>query len=645
MASKIQLKRTNKTDTASRTSITLDVAEPLYDLTKKALYIGNDNDEPFGGKKHISEVTKTITKSTADWKQTISIEVQIGEDVNNAFSADFTTLNPAASIAQGLVLASPHNASGEASYRSLVATDLGNMISDGEADSISVTETDTKRYGVLRSKDGKLYVNVPWTDNNTTYSVATSSTLGLVKIGYDGGISQNYGVELDDGKMYVNVPWTDTHYAVSFYVNDGTGEENKATTNGNTHMRLFENGVDIRTIKLSGSGGTSVSSDADGNITIATTQLNGTSTGYGLVKRGYEKNGSNLPVELDADGRMYVDVNGISVSGTISNATNSEFATKATGDTTPIKDRLDQIDRDISDIETDVTKLSANCGSTSQPVYIENGEPKATDSTYQLRAATSSDYGLVKVHSAIYKPTVNSQTTITGRYYGVSRSTDGKLYVNVPWTDTHLIPSLTTNTSASNGGTFITLSDTGCEGGNNRGSVKIVGSNGISVSSTASGNITISANNLTSTSTDYGMVKVGYSSTGKNYGVQLDASGKMFVNVPWENTNTTYSVAGANTIGLVKGFHRTSGTASGTKTTSANNNPSVSARTTTSGRYYGVETDATGAMYVNVPWTDTKLADNIKVFSGTSTTTNIEYKLRAGSGLTGGAAGYITFIF
>lgn len=101
----------------------------------------------------------------------------------------------------------------------------------------------------------KAYVNVPWTDNNTTYEVmtpatantagkaglvpapkagdqgrflqasggwgtpanttyskATDATLGLVKIGYTTN-GKNYPVLLDsDGKMYVAVPWTDTKY-------------------------------------------------------------------------------------------------------------------------------------------------------------------------------------------------------------------------------------------------------------------------------------------------------------------------------------------------------------------------------------------------------------------------------------------------
>lgn len=38
-----------------------------------------------------------------------------------------------------------------------------------------------KNYAVKVGEDGKAYVTVPWTDNNTTYSAANASTLGLVK--------------------------------------------------------------------------------------------------------------------------------------------------------------------------------------------------------------------------------------------------------------------------------------------------------------------------------------------------------------------------------------------------------------------------------------------------------------------------------
>lgn len=59
------------------------------------------------------------------------------------------------------------------------------------------------------------------------------------------------------------------------------------------------------------------------------------------------------------------------------------------------------------------------------------------------------------------------------------------------------------------------------------------------------------------TSTALGLVKVGYTESGKNYPVELDADDKMFVNVPWTDTDTTYSVftgattTAAGTTGLV----------------------------------------------------------------------------------------------
>lgn len=71
--------------------------------------------------------------------------------------------------------------------------------------------TSGKNYKVQLDSSGNAYVNVPWTDNNTTYNQATADTLGLVMIGYAEN-GKNYPVELDgSGKMFVNVPWTDTN--------------------------------------------------------------------------------------------------------------------------------------------------------------------------------------------------------------------------------------------------------------------------------------------------------------------------------------------------------------------------------------------------------------------------------------------------
>ena len=94
------------------------------------------------------------------------------------------------------------------------------------------------------------------------------------------------------------------------------------------------------------------------------------------------------------------------------------------------------------------------------------------------------------------------------------------------------------------------------------------------------------------TSTVLGLVKVGYTESGRNYPVELDADDKMFVNVPWTDTNTTYSQATSSTLGLIKiGY-------------------------TESGKNYPVELNTSGQAFVNVPWTDTTYS----VFTGATTT-------------------------
>lgn len=82
-----------------------------------------------------------------------------------------------------------------------------------------------------------------------SYSTATSDTLGLVKIGYTAN-NKNYPVQLsDDGKMYVNVPWTDTTYNFSgttFYSgNSNTAEHDANNAVNNGHYYYTSNGPSI----------------------------------------------------------------------------------------------------------------------------------------------------------------------------------------------------------------------------------------------------------------------------------------------------------------------------------------------------------------------------------------------------------------
>lgn len=47
-----------------------------------------------------------------------------------------------------------------------------------------------------------------------------------------------------------------------------------------------------------------------------------------------------------------------------------------------------------------------------------------------------------------------------------------------------------------------------------------------------------------------GGIKTGYASTGKTYGVQVDADGDAYVNVPWTDTDTKYNVVSTTENGL-----------------------------------------------------------------------------------------------
>ena len=91
----------------------------------------------------------------------------------------------------------------------------------------AVSSTSNRTYAVQVNSSWQAVVNVPWTDNNTQYSTATSSTAGIVKLGSDtkqttaanavsSTASRTYAVQLNNSdQMVVNVPWEDTHVTVT----------------------------------------------------------------------------------------------------------------------------------------------------------------------------------------------------------------------------------------------------------------------------------------------------------------------------------------------------------------------------------------------------------------------------------------------
>ena len=100
--------------------------------------------------------------------------------------------------------------------------DLSALLDDTDTNTFTSSATFNTTNGVItftRNDSTTYTVNLDgrYSQTDTTYSQATSTTLGLVKIGYAEN-GKNYPVELSNGQMFVNVPWTDTNTDTDNYV-------------------------------------------------------------------------------------------------------------------------------------------------------------------------------------------------------------------------------------------------------------------------------------------------------------------------------------------------------------------------------------------------------------------------------------------
>lgn len=149
--------------------------------------------------------------------------------------------------------------------------------------------------------------------------------------------------------------------------------------------------------------------------------------------------------------------------------------------------------------------------------------------------------------------------TNSGRNYKLELDSNGKAFVNVPWTNT-TYSNATTEVSG-----LMSTSDKSKLDGITSSADAVSFSRTLS-SGTKIGTITINGTNTDiyaptagtsptygqATSSTLGLVKIGYPESGKNYPVELNSSGQMYVNVPWTDNNTTYGLATTSASGLLK---------------------------------------------------------------------------------------------
>lgn len=242
-----------------------------------------------------------------------------------------------------------------------------------------------------------------------------------------------------------------------------------------------------------------------------------------------------------------------------------------------------------SDTATTANKLgSSTIGSATVPIYLNAGSPKACSSTSAATANTIAVRdGSGDLLCRLVRTNYADQNTMSGgivfrinnsgnnylrccnnpsavrSWLGIGSSGDyvtalGTNGNNLTWTkngttNNIIIPYATNSGKVAN--SLVLKFNSGTTEGTNLYTFN--GSSGKTIDirpgsnvqfATTSGTVVISSTNTTysqATSSTLGLVKIGYGENGKNYPVELNGSGQMYVNVPWTDNNTTYT-AGTN---------------------------------------------------------------------------------------------------
>lgn len=128
----------------------------------------------------------------------------------------------------------------------------------------------TNNSGLMTKEQCSKLAGIDPNANNYSLPTADANTTGGVKLGYTTN-GKNYKVQKDSSNnLYVNVPWTDedTHYTALLRAGDNSSNNNGSTGNTNTYLKIVEDDEVTSNLKITGSGGTTISS-VQGIITIS----------------------------------------------------------------------------------------------------------------------------------------------------------------------------------------------------------------------------------------------------------------------------------------------------------------------------------------------------------------------------------------
>ena len=208
----------------------------------------------------------------------------------------------------------------------------------------SNTTSDTRNYGVQLDSDGKAYVNVPWVNTDTKYSlpIATKDVLGGIKIGFtQNDTEHNYPLVLSTtNQAYVKVPLATYNILNDTGQKDGliTGAERKAINS----FSLSGQSVVNSGLQLTLNG---VIGDNNATVTIPFATSNMDDISYGLMMGSDKKklDGIAISTRVSSGSTSLVTGGGIytALSGKVDKAAGKDLSTNDF--TTAYKTKLDNI--------------------------------------------------------------------------------------------------------------------------------------------------------------------------------------------------------------------------------------------------------------------------------------------------------------
>ena len=251
-------------------------------------------------------------------------------------------------------------------------------------------------------------ITISSTDNNTIYSLplASSSTRGGVKIGYTQN-SKNYPVQLSSEKMYVNVPWTDSN--TTYQAGTGLGL-------GGGYFYIADSGVTTAKINNDAVTQAKIADDAVGSAQLASNSVVSASISTNQPPTNnyflrYEPTGSGLTWALPTDtNTTYSAGTGININGSNVISLATSFATEDYVD-----DEIDNLSDDIPSTATLKAQYGIlGCASTtsSSGSKVLSTSYSAVSTTYYKVQFKAPQTGKVFIQAQVHQDAVSS-----GRYF------------------------------------------------------------------------------------------------------------------------------------------------------------------------------------------------------------------------------------